>query len=407
MQQGDRRGIGAHYAHDMRSWKLLCEWCDQHNVLIDDRLELHSSKSADDGDQWSFALRAEIGEGELIVSIPKAATFSLRSASLCSLVDLIDPLDKIGWLELATCLVYEYSLGAQSPFWGYLQSLPDRVQLPSTSGRSTDWLNGTEASRRLAHKQSSPLRYWQDRGAALLAHVFPIKHEPPAQRLRNLHRFPGTTPTVNLFLDACSLVSSRSFTIDVHRGQALCPIADIFDHEEQNHVHVESELNRDAGSHQEDVTVIMRCVCYVSESETVYNSYGALDNADLLLRYGFALPLATDHERYSWAPSELPDDVKASEDYRIDAEGQLSSDMRQLARATVVQLLEQRIAHCSVHDDASQEAAFDAMYSSSDPLVVGAARHAQQEFVAYIIALENQLQKPWSMMLERDETMSI
>ena len=35
--------------------------------------------------------------------------------------------------------------------------------------------------------------------------------------------------------------------------------------------------------------------------------------------------------------------------------------MRQLARATVVQLLEQRIAHCSVHDDASQEAAFDAM----------------------------------------------
>lgn len=107
----------------------------------------------------------------LVYTAPKAAIFSHRTASLSATIPLppieeVDPSDIT--LHLALCLLYEFRLGTQSEWYGYLQMLPrETILLPafwndtSISGdegiSAMEWLQGTEAERELARKEQEGL----------------------------------------------------------------------------------------------------------------------------------------------------------------------------------------------------------------------------------------------------------
>ncbi|KAI6149717.1 hypothetical protein BKA82DRAFT_399846 [Pisolithus tinctorius] len=122
------------------------------------------------------------------------------------------------------------------------------------------------------------------------------------------------------FCHAYSLVSSRAFWVDAFHGLSMVPIADVFNHVNENHVHMESNFDVcvECGSfveckHDRDGEdrlaarvphsatsmplqgdeidyLEMRTIRSVPPHSEVFNTYGSLSNATLLTRYGFMLP---------------------------------------------------------------------------------------------------------------------
>ncbi|KIL00771.1 hypothetical protein PAXRUDRAFT_7984 [Paxillus rubicundulus Ve08.2h10] len=127
------------------------------------------------------------------------------------------------------------------------------------------------------------------------------------------------------FCHAYSLVSTRAFSVDAYHGLAMVPIADVFNHTNDNHLHMESdydvcvecgslaecEHDREVASHitphplapnihplsqinasysNENDYLEMRTVRPVPLHAELFNTYGTLPNATLLVRYGFTLP---------------------------------------------------------------------------------------------------------------------
>ncbi|KAG8801854.1 hypothetical protein FRC17_006537, partial [Serendipita sp. 399] len=121
------------------------------------------------------------------------------------------------------------------------------------------------------------------------------------------------------FQRAYALVSSRAFWVDAYHGLALVPVADAFNHTEENHVHLETDWqvchicgSLDACEHDEEVsdrdhdiitirglderrraehTFDMVANRPIRAGEEVYNTYDSrgISNVDLLCRYGFIL----------------------------------------------------------------------------------------------------------------------
>ena len=123
-------------------------------------------------------------------------------------------------------------------------------------------------------------------------------------------------PTWCAFKRAYSLVSSRAFRVDAYHGLAMVPIADAFNHTEENHVHLETDWQvcSECGSlewcehdaqdntskewagrkleHTYDMVLNAPLpIGETGEGAEVYNTYDSrgIDNVNLLCRYGFML----------------------------------------------------------------------------------------------------------------------
>ena len=113
--------------------------------------------------------------------------------------------------------------------------------------------------------------------------------------------------TYDAFAAAASVVASRAFNVDRHHGQALVPLADMFNHwTGAETIHVvgresvcaccppdEPSSDDDSDEEEEeeegDPDVLeMELVADVGASDEVWNTYGELGNAQLLCKYGFA-----------------------------------------------------------------------------------------------------------------------
>ncbi|KAI0091781.1 hypothetical protein BDY19DRAFT_646374 [Irpex rosettiformis] len=104
--------------------------------------------------------------------------------------------------------------------------------------------------------------------------------------------FPEPNPiSISGFLHAFSLVSSRAFLIDAYHGLAMVPIADAFNHTQENHVHLESEHDvcTSCGSFEqcphdqdnaEEIMTVPRSAHLSSSSVVTVHSHD--DTADLL-----------------------------------------------------------------------------------------------------------------------------
>ncbi|KAJ2456560.1 hypothetical protein GGI03_006364, partial [Coemansia sp. RSA 2337] len=165
---------------------------------------------------------------EQLVVIPKSAVISAATSALANI--FIDS-DIGGNLALCITVMYEKSLGHESPWYGYLQSLPECADIPLLwDAQSRSWLKGTDVGE------------WIDRDEASLLEDFGVLQDLVAE-------YPAVFGGSNFkwdcfesFVKIASLVSSRAFSVDVHRDNSMVPFADIFNHRTaKENVHIVCE----------------------------------------------------------------------------------------------------------------------------------------------------------------------
>ncbi|GAU45565.1 hypothetical protein TSUD_27660 [Trifolium subterraneum] len=268
------------------------------------------------GFEWSDALEfvdtpeegiavkalCQMNEGEVVAKMPKEACLTIKTSGAC---DIIENACLGGYLGLAVAIMYERSLGGDSPWAGYLQLLPQQECLPLV------WTLDETV------KEDKTLVYedWQE-------NILPLLESEPSK----------LNPTffgVEQYFAAKSLISSRSFEIDDYHGFGMVPLADLFNHKTgAEDVHFTALSSNDESddddvvddfdegivdeealaqngamdktenggvsdmeysSVTEDYTSMLEMVMIkdVSSGVEVFNTYGILGNAALLHRYGF------------------------------------------------------------------------------------------------------------------------
>ncbi|KAJ2764098.1 hypothetical protein IWQ57_005306, partial [Coemansia nantahalensis] len=228
---------GARAAHD-KPLAALLEWFRENKVTYNDEaIEIVARRPARRGgcsniasaDGYGVVARRDLIDEEPLVVIPKSAVLSPATSALAN---TFEDEELGGGLALTIAVMYEQALGAASPWYGYLQSLPKRADIPLLwDADSRKWLAGTDVGK------------WEERDRKSL-------HEDFDDLQRLVAKYPAAFVSQNgvcwdsfaCFLDASSLVSSRAFTVDDYRGNSMVPFADIFNHLSGGaNVHIESE----------------------------------------------------------------------------------------------------------------------------------------------------------------------
>ncbi|KIY68528.1 SET domain-containing protein [Cylindrobasidium torrendii FP15055 ss-10] len=259
----------------------------------------------------------DMDPGLTVVEIPKASVLSVRALGLREL-SVLRTFGREAQFALALALCIETTKGSESRWHGYLQSLPkNQVDLPVFWSNDLDamrFLNGTEIQKRLVARDSDDLNLFD----SLLSF-----YENTAVAVSE--KYSGSKVPFESFTHAYSLVSSRAFLVDAYHGLSMVPIADAFNHSQDNHVHFESEYDVcpecgavDRCAHDSpppspthelapSIDPVFEMVSNtVIPSGEVFNTYGEdLSNADLLMRYGFMSDV-NDNDRVVW---ELVDDT--------------------------------------------------------------------------------------------------
>ncbi|KAK0203848.1 hypothetical protein DFS33DRAFT_1503531 [Desarmillaria ectypa] len=300
---------------------VLLDWCSSHGIKIDPRLHVVCHDE-------SVSVRSngeEITPFSSVVHIPKDAVLSVKSSSISSVV-VTSPVGHEAQLSLALALYIELAKGVSSRWHGYLQSLPTQIvdiptlwQTDDQFMDSTDrkhalrWLRGTEAEKDLLARVD---------GLTRLDELHQYYNEVAEPIFKVYFRdSPTAKCSLHGFYHAYSLVSSRAFLVDAYHGLSMVPIADAFNHSQENHVHLESEYDvcPECGSlkecahddvpspEPEDLEDHFEMVSntHIPSHGEVFNTYGeTLSNAQLLLRYGFILDV-NDNDQVIWDIEEL------------------------------------------------------------------------------------------------------
>ncbi|RXW22374.1 hypothetical protein EST38_g3487 [Candolleomyces aberdarensis] len=323
---------------------ILLEWCRDQGIAIDPHLKLLPDSNDDIG-VFTGDLEHDIPANETVVKIPKSAVLSARS---CSLSEFITPafVGSEAQLVSSLALYSELILGPRSNWYGYLQSLPEKIDLPlcwelwvsnpdsrpdldlEDVGDMEDalqWLGGTEADKILTQNN------------CLSSEDLQKYFDSVVQPLLSAHSGEGSDHIgFSGFLRAYCLVSSRAFMVDTFHGLAMVPVADAFNHVQENHVHLESEYDvcPECGSVDEcphdvseedrqqqrterkldaiDPGYEMVANAPIPPLSEVYNTYGeTLSNAELLCQHGFVLE-ANGNDTLTWTVEEILDTLECT-----------------------------------------------------------------------------------------------
>ncbi|KAG5638441.1 hypothetical protein H0H81_012658 [Sphagnurus paluster] len=190
--------------------------------------------------------------------------------------------------------------------------------------KGLEWLRGTEVERLDSHPGQNL--------EAIDEYYFSIAEPLLLGYLDENELISTRKPTLDGFHHAYTLVSSRAFLVDAYHGLAMVPIADAFNHSQENHVHIETEFSvcfqcgslyeceHDFDLPQDESHLLRRRRKFVDYGEDnnfdayyemvantpippnseVYNTYGeTLTNAQLLTQYGFVLDV-NDNDSINW-----------------------------------------------------------------------------------------------------------
>ncbi|XVF14684.1 hypothetical protein REPUB_Repub09cG0082600 [Reevesia pubescens] len=263
----------------------------------------------------------DLKEGDVVAKIPKAACLTMKTSGA---QEMIESAGLDGPLGLSVALMYEKSLGQDSPWAGYLQLLPRQECLPLvwTLGEVDSLLSGTELHKTVKEDKALIYEDWKES-------ILPLIYSAP----QTLH---PSSFSVEEYFAARSLIASRSFQIDEYHGFGMVPLADLFNHKtgaenvhftsvssnqesdddadsgnsdnnkfskitgqhakasdaasssEKSYIHSNSEYSSVFGDDPMMLQMIM--VREVKSGVEVFNTYGSLGNAALLHRYGFTEP---------------------------------------------------------------------------------------------------------------------
>ncbi|PSC69948.1 SET domain-containing [Micractinium conductrix] len=193
----------------------LLDWFNQVRIAHSDAVALVAGgEEGYSGLALAVKATRDIAEGEGLCTIPKAACLSIRTTQLA---DIIEEEELGGGLGLVLAVLHEMSLGEESTWHGYFRALPPREYLPLFwSDAQLKWLQGTELEGRVAADRAAAAEDFED-------HVLPLLQKYPG-RLRD------DFITLGNFHVAASFVASRAFGVDEWHGDAMVPLADIFNH---------------------------------------------------------------------------------------------------------------------------------------------------------------------------------
>ncbi|KAE8231117.1 hypothetical protein CF326_g3873 [Tilletia indica] len=369
----------------------------------DDLLALSPEEIVHHGMTVYTVSKKRIKKGEEATSIPKTAILSPRTSSLSKYDPTFVPCtvggsklnnettSSLATPHLALCLLHEFILGARSRFAPYLATLPPfGVELPR------HWVEGSPEYALIKHTDveahlkrlqrttsaDSPdhtvtdrflRQFFFDKGVNHLDRAHPglvsSAAEPVAStstststradavvlRLDQIHELAHSRSFSRdelwtLYDMAATLVSTRSFVIDLFHVLAMVPVADAFDHRSTNNVEFECDdivcpecgaldvcEHEDLGEiepmgrKEEPQTVALtfnRDCTYYAGRTPVYNSYGDLSAHEVLLRFGFTPSL---HSMKCFWPSPLVED-----EYGIEVARALSNSLPDAQRAAIV-----------------------------------------------------------------------
>ncbi|KAJ7740230.1 hypothetical protein DFH07DRAFT_839274 [Mycena maculata] len=308
----------------------LLSWCSERDFWIDPRIQVISGPCGVAVISQDTTIPAE----SILARIPRESVLSVKSSPISELIPP-HPYGRGAQLSLALALSVELMRGAASPWFPYLKSLPREIPgipLFWTSGAHcgdpTEWLNGTEAWKMLFESEENH--------ASLFSEIDEYFHQVVQQVYSQVFESssPAMVPSLHHFYYAYSLVSSRAFLVDSYHGLSMVPIADAFNHAQENHVHLESDfdvcpecgslprcLHDDTGDSVSRATAVpddaddfyeMVSNLPIPPNTEVYNTYGGtLSNAELLVQYGFILDV-NENDRLIWTFAEL---AQFSENY--------------------------------------------------------------------------------------------
>lgn len=273
----------------------------------------------------SVKASSDLKEGDVVAKIPKRGCLTIKTSGAR---EIIESSEMDGCLGLAMAIMYEKSLGEESPWAGYLQLLPDQECIPLvwTLDEVDSLLIGTELHKAIKEDKAIIYEDWKE-------NILPLIDSS----LQNLDPcFFG----VEEYFAARSLIASRSFQIDDYHGSGMVPLADLFNHktgaEDVHFTNVSSDHESDDDADEENGTTDVHAytgndeqinedgdsdknesasaVADESNSESslvsrddsmalemimikdvkagaeVFNTYGLVGNAALLHRYGFTEP---------------------------------------------------------------------------------------------------------------------
>ncbi|KAK7268993.1 hypothetical protein RIF29_21707 [Crotalaria pallida] len=225
------------------------------------------------------ALR-DLEEDDVVAKMPKEACLTIKNSGACG---MIENAGLEGHLGLAFAIMYEQSLGEDSPWAGYLQFLPQQECLPLvwTLDEVNEFLGGTVLHQDVHELKARMYADWKESILPLLD-LAPTKLNP---------KFFG----IEQYLAARTLIASRSFEIDDYHGSGMVPLADLFNHKTAaENVHFTAIPSKDEsdGNISDEIEgdpAVLEMVMYkdVRCGAEVFNTYGIVGNAELLHRYGF------------------------------------------------------------------------------------------------------------------------
>jgi hypothetical protein len=275
----------------------------------------------------------------LVCKVPKRSILSVRTSSLPPLPPIAANGNGIATnhtiLHLALALLHEFRLVRESPFWGYLQSLPRETvlvplvwEIPEIGGEDgrlgLEWLRGTEAEKDMQRRAAERLALVSLQDRSSRNQLINSQADLQAFYTSSSTILPPTTLHPNpspflAFLHAYSLISTRAFIIDLYHLIALTPFCDILNHSSSSHTSLQSDdfVCHKCGSlrmcphdipstsgvtlrlqhlgegdrrklEKERDTVDMIIEREVEAGEEVFNTYGEdLGDARLLVEWGF------------------------------------------------------------------------------------------------------------------------
>ncbi|XP_020701364.1 N-lysine methyltransferase setd6 isoform X2 [Dendrobium catenatum] len=249
-----------------RRLRAFKRWMKSQGFVYSDALEFVDS--IDSG--ISVRALCDLKEGDLVATIPKSSCLTIRTSGISS---VIEDAGLGGFLGLAMALMYERSLGAASPWEGYLQLLPERECVPLVwSLEEVDTLLvGTELHKIIIEDKKFLYEDWKE-------YIEPLIQSRPLEIDPNSFG-------IEQYFSAKSLIASRSFQIDGYHGSDDDIDTDIFYAFDDEKPSVKNFTNTSVGD--PIGTLEMVVVKEVEAGGEVFNTYGSMGNAALLHRYGF------------------------------------------------------------------------------------------------------------------------
>lgn len=209
--------------------EILRDWFSQNKITVnEDLIEIRTPETNNKTQHgWNIIAKKDLPLDEPVCAISKEAVLSIRTTAIA---DIIEECELGGGLGLALAIMFELSQGSSSPFYGYLQSLPEFVNLPSLWDESQlQELKGTELEAQVLNDRQFIQEDFE-------THILPLM-ETHSDIFTNKSFW-----TFENFQKASTLVSSRAFNVDNWHGDAMVPLADVFNHRTAaENVHIETQ----------------------------------------------------------------------------------------------------------------------------------------------------------------------